>query len=202
MTLRPGDTWWGEFITSSPTSGAASDADSLPVCTASRNGSDTTIAVTVTGVDTGRYKATMACDGTWVAGDWITVSAAATVNGVAGKGVVDNFVMDTKWVSQAASDALIAASDALVAASDALGAWAGTQAAALSATGLDAVPTTAPAGVAGTFREMVVQTWRRWFKKSTLTATQLKTWNDAGTVALTTQNVSDNGTTQTVSDAA
>ncbi|HUW32324.1 MAG TPA: hypothetical protein VM223_11995 [Planctomycetota bacterium] len=68
---------------------------------------------------------------------------------------------------------------------------------ALSATGLDTVATTAPTGVASNFREMVVQTWRRLFKKSTLTATQLKTYADNGTDVLTTQTVSDDATTQT-----
>uniref|UniRef100_A0A6M3L7Q7 Uncharacterized protein n=1 Tax=viral metagenome TaxID=1070528 RepID=A0A6M3L7Q7_9ZZZZ len=68
---------------------------------------------------------------------------------------------------------------------------------ALSATGLDTVATTAPAGVASNFREMLVQVWRRLFKKSTLTATQLKTYADNGTDVLTTQAVSDDATTQT-----
>ena len=67
----------------------------------------------------------------------------------------------------------------------------------LAATGLDAVATTAPAGVASNFREMLVQTWRHWFKKSTLTATELKTYADNGTDVLTTQTVSDDDTTQT-----
>jgi hypothetical protein len=67
----------------------------------------------------------------------------------------------------------------------------------LASDGLDSVSTTAPAGVASNFREMVVQTWRRWFKKSTLTATQLKTLADDGTTVVTTQTVSDDLTTQT-----
>lgn len=67
----------------------------------------------------------------------------------------------------------------------------------LASDGLDSISTTAPTGVAANFREMVVQTWRRFFKKSTLTATQLKTFGDNGTTVLTTQAVSDDGTTQT-----
>ena len=68
---------------------------------------------------------------------------------------------------------------------------------ALSATGLDTIATTAPTGVASTFREMMVQVWRRFFKKSTLTATELKTYADNGTSVLTTQSVSDDETTET-----
>jgi hypothetical protein len=67
----------------------------------------------------------------------------------------------------------------------------------LASDGLDAVATTAPAGVASNFREMVVQTWRRFFKKATATSTQVKTYADNGTSVLTTQAVSDDGTTQT-----
>lgn len=66
----------------------------------------------------------------------------------------------------------------------------------LGATGLDAIPTTEPAGVASTFREMLVQTWRRFFKRATMTSTQAKTFGDDGTTVRTTQPVSDDGTTQ------
>lgn len=61
----------------------------------------------------------------------------------------------------------------------------------LQATGLDAIPTTAPSGVASNFREMLVQTWRRLFKKAILDtgATTLKTYADDGTTVLTTQTV-------------
>jgi hypothetical protein len=72
----------------------------------------------------------------------------------------------------------------------------------LSATGLDAITATAPAGVASTFPEMLVQLWRRFFKKSTLTATQLKTYADDGTTVKTTQTVNDDGTTETQGTAA
>lgn len=68
---------------------------------------------------------------------------------------------------------------------------------ALSPAGLDAISTAAPAGVATNFREMLVQLWRRFFRKSTLTGTQLKTYADDGATVLTTQPVSDDGTTQT-----
>lgn len=72
---------------------------------------------------------------------------------------------------------------------------------ALASTGLDAVAITAPAGVASNFREMVVQVWRRYFKKSTLTETQLKTYADNGSTVLTTQAVSDDLAVQTLDSA-
>lgn len=66
----------------------------------------------------------------------------------------------------------------------------------LAADGLDAISTTAPTGVAADFREMMVQLWRRQFKRSTLTSTELKTYADDDVSVLTTQVVSDDGTVQ------
>jgi ActR/RegA family two-component response regulator len=73
---------------------------------------------------------------------------------------------------------------------------------ALSAAGLDSISTTAPSGVASNFREMIVQTWRRWFKKTELdTAGTLKTFADNGTTVITTQTVTETSTVQTVGSA-
>ena len=63
----------------------------------------------------------------------------------------------------------------------------------LASDGLDSISTTAPTGVASNFREMLVQMWRRFFKKATRTPTELKTYADNGTTVLTTQVISDNG---------
>ena len=52
---------------------------------------------------------------------------------------------------------------------------------ALSATGLDAIPATEPAGPATTFRGMIVQSWMRWFRPASLTTTHLKTFAADGT---------------------
>lgn len=72
----------------------------------------------------------------------------------------------------------------------------------LASDGLDSISTTAPAGVASTFREMVVQTWRRFFAKATKTDTQIKTYADNGTTVLTTQTISDSGGTETQGKAS
>lgn len=63
----------------------------------------------------------------------------------------------------------------------------------LASDGLDSISTTAPAGVASNFREMVVQTWRRFFKRTTKSATELKTYADNGTSVLTTQAYTSSG---------
>lgn len=67
----------------------------------------------------------------------------------------------------------------------------------LASDGLDSIATTAPAGAASNFREMVVQTWRRFFKKATKTDSQLITYADNGTTPITTQSVNDDGSTET-----
>jgi hypothetical protein len=67
----------------------------------------------------------------------------------------------------------------------------------LAAAGLDLIPTTAPAGPAANFREMLVQTWRRFFAKATMTGGQLKTYADDGATVVTTQVLNDDQTTQT-----
>lgn len=66
----------------------------------------------------------------------------------------------------------------------------------LASDGLDVIATAPLSGVASTFPQMVVQLWRRFFKRTTLTSTQLKTYADDGVTTLTTQGVSDNGSTQ------
>lgn len=69
----------------------------------------------------------------------------------------------------------------------------------LASDGLDSIATTAPAGVAANFREMLVAVWRHCFKKRTFNANtgELKTFADNGTSVLTTQTCTDDGTTET-----
>jgi hypothetical protein len=72
------------------------------------------------------------------------------------------------------------------------------------ATVLDNVAITAPAGVASNFREMVVQLWRRFFKKYDHDegAGTLKTYGDNGTSVLTTQTITETGDTTSVGAAS
>jgi hypothetical protein len=99
MSYRPGDTFYGEFTTCNAATGAAQDADGLPVATATRNGADdAAFALTVTNLDTGRYKVSGTIPATYAKGDSLQVSIAATVGGIAGKAVIDSLVLDSKRV--------------------------------------------------------------------------------------------------------
>jgi len=70
----------------------------------------------------------------------------------------------------------------------------------LASDAFDNIAITEPAGLATDFREMVVQLWRRFFKKSTATSGKLKTYKDDGSAG-TEQAVSFDGTTKTVGNA-
>jgi hypothetical protein len=67
----------------------------------------------------------------------------------------------------------------------------------LASDGLDSIAVTAPTTLAATFPQMIVQTWRRFFKKVTKTSTQIRTFADDSTTVVTTSTVSDDSTTQT-----
>ena len=67
----------------------------------------------------------------------------------------------------------------------------------LTSTGLDNIPVTEPSGRASTFREMLVQSWMRFFNKVTLDNNYLKVYKSNGSVN-TTQDIEDNGTSQKV----
>jgi len=76
----------------------------------------------------------------------------------------------------------------------------------LASDGLDGVSTAEPSGVASNFREIIVQLWRRFFGKAVLTQSgdgsgTLKTYAEDGTTEVTSQALSDNGTTQTQGEA-
>jgi hypothetical protein len=73
----------------------------------------------------------------------------------------------------------------------------GTVSATLVATGLDLIAVTAPTGLATTFREMMVLVYRRFFAKATKTDTLIRTYADNGSTIVTSQTISDNGTTET-----
>ena len=95
MGLYPGSLFYAEFVTQVPGTGQALNADSLPVAKLTRNGTDdATVTLTVTNIDAGRYKVTFTIPATYAAGDSLQVSVAATVSGVAGKAVLDSFLLD------------------------------------------------------------------------------------------------------------
>ncbi len=87
MSVRSGQSVTVEFVTSSFSTGAAANADSTPTGTLVVNGTDNAASVTVTNIDTGRYKAAVTLP-TLAIGDVVELIIAATVSSVAGKGVV------------------------------------------------------------------------------------------------------------------
>lgn len=93
-SFYPGGPYHGELVTSSPITGGAADADSLPVATARRNGvtaGDFTIVVANAG--TGDYTLAGTIPSDWAEGDVISIRVAATVGGVPGLGAVDSFIL-------------------------------------------------------------------------------------------------------------
>jgi len=104
MIYKPSTPYYAEFTTTHPTTGAAQNADTLPVATATKNGvDDGTFALTVTNMDAGRYKLTGTVPAGYVAGDRVQITVAATVNSVAGKAVVGNIFIDTSYISDNAT---------------------------------------------------------------------------------------------------
>jgi hypothetical protein len=75
----------------------------------------------------------------------------------------------------------------------------------LASTGLDSISVAAPAGAASTFPGMLVQVWRRFFKATAKSASNLtiKTFADDGTTVVTTQRYTDDGAgTETLSGSS
>lgn len=101
MNYKPSDSFYAEFTTSNPSTGAALNADSLPVATAQQNGTDDgAFTLTVTNVDTGRYKITGTVPSGYAAGDTVVITVAATVSSVAAKAVVCSFLVDSRRVGE------------------------------------------------------------------------------------------------------
>lgn len=91
LSYKPGDTVYVEFCTQIFATGVATNADSLPAGTLNRNGTDDgAVTVTVTNLDAGRYKASFTVPATYVPGDVLNLTMAATVSSVAGKAAVWN----------------------------------------------------------------------------------------------------------------
>ena len=71
----------------------------------------------------------------------------------------------------------------------------------LGSAGLNNISIADPAGVADSWPEMVVATWRWFYKKTDRTATEVRTYDDSGNTVRTTQAWSDDDTTQTIGAA-
>lgn len=92
MFYAPGEAFHAQFITTRFSTGAALDATGTPVATATRNGADdVAFALTVTKIDTGRYKIAGTVPAGYETHDRVQISVSATVDGVAKKGIVSEF---------------------------------------------------------------------------------------------------------------
>jgi len=96
--VKTGQAVTAVFTTAAPTTGAATNADSLPTGVLYVNGTANGATVTVTNITTGRYKAAVTLP-SLAAGDVVDIHIAATVGGVVGGGVVWSAVGDTNRIS-------------------------------------------------------------------------------------------------------
>ena len=72
----------------------------------------------------------------------------------------------------------------------------------LSPDGLDSVSTTEPSGLASNFREQMVQLWRRFFGKGTISNTEILTYKEDGVTIATTQTALEEQTLVTQGEAS
>lgn len=116
-------------------------------------------------------------------------------------GTPDNGTLSADHEAIAALAAAInSATQSIKAQTDLLAYVSGSLRAKLAADGLDDVDVSAVSGPATTLGGMIVQLWRRRYKRATIEASggsgSIKTYDDDGTTVLTTQAISDDGSTQ------
>lgn len=105
-SYKPGDIVYTEFTTQVFSTGVATNADSTPTGTVNRNGTDDgAVTVTVTNIDTGRYKAVFTIPTTYVPGDVLNLTIAATVSTIAGKVAIWNNKIGVGLISKGTATA-------------------------------------------------------------------------------------------------
>ncbi len=87
MGFKTGETIAVDFCTQTPSTGAATNADSTPTGTLVINGTDNGATVTVTNKSTGNYKASVVLPAV-TDGDVLTLRISAVMSGVTGKAVI------------------------------------------------------------------------------------------------------------------
>jgi hypothetical protein len=94
-TYKPGMAYYDQFCTQQFDSGESTDADALPVAVATKNGiDDAAFVLTVAKIDTGRYMVTGTVPATYTTNDVVQISVTATVNGISGKAVINDFIVE------------------------------------------------------------------------------------------------------------
>lgn len=174
MNPKLEETIYVDFVTSAPTTGAATDADSTPTCEVFEDATDTAIlsptVVKRTG-KTGNYRVPIACtaaNGFETAKSY-NVLVSATVGGVAAKAVVRSFQMRTNAVDDVQTQV-----------------WAKTM------TELASTP-----GVSASVLSALQWLFLLSRNKITQTSTVQTLRNDADSATIATSTVSDDGTTFT-----
>jgi hypothetical protein len=166
------ETVYADFITSSPTTGAATDADSLPTCEVFEDATDTSIlsptVVKRTG-KTGNYRVPIACTTAngFEAGKSYNVVVSATVGTIAAKAVIQTFQMRTQGLDNIADSV-----------------WAKTM------TELSSVP-----GVTASTLSALQWLFLLSRNKISQTSTTQLLRNDADSATIGTSTVNDDGTT-------
>lgn len=72
----------------------------------------------------------------------------------------------------------------------------------LASDGLDSISTTEPSGLASNFREQIVQLYRRFFGKTTMSKTKILTYKEDETTVATTQTISETNALLTQGEAS
>lgn len=99
MSYKPNDPYYTLFTTRRLDTGTITNADANPTAMATLNGiDDTSFGLTVTLLDTGRYRISGQIPASYASGDVVQVWVSATVNSLSDKAVVDSFVVDAKRV--------------------------------------------------------------------------------------------------------
>lgn len=100
MSVKLEDTVYFHFGTSDPTTGAATDADSLPTATVEEDGVAMGYSPTVTNVTTGLYRVTIAATtgNGFEAGKRYSVYVVAAVSTITGRDGIAEFVVEANYV--------------------------------------------------------------------------------------------------------
>jgi len=99
MIYKPNSIYYAVFTTTSPNTGAAKNADSLPTAIAVRNGvDDGSFSLTVVNIDIGRYRVSGTIPA-YANGDTVQIVITAVVDGITDRLVVGAFRVDTRFVS-------------------------------------------------------------------------------------------------------
>lgn len=97
MGIAAGSAYYTGFTTQRADTCEVTDLDAspAPVATATKNGiDDAAFVLTITKLDTGRYKVTGTVPATYAAGSIVLISVSGSVNSIAGKAIIDGFVIE------------------------------------------------------------------------------------------------------------